>query len=235
MSKTYDVLVIAPHPDDAEMGMGGMMIKLIQSGYSVLSICLTQGEMGTYGDIEIRRKEFENASGVIGCDCLMLDFPDTGIENDRASRIRIARLIREHQPKLIFAPYYSNERGLPRGLVHVDHYTTGALVRDAVKFARLTKTVPDMEPHNIEKLYFFMVPEEKQPNLIVDVSDVIEQIEEAVLCYNTQMAISFREHGIKDVVDFMRKQAGMKIGVAFAEQFLTDQPLVMSPNQFFAV
>ncbi|MGA1191376.1 MAG: hypothetical protein ACO3XO_03740 [Bdellovibrionota bacterium] len=64
---------------------------------------------------------------------------------------------------------------------------------------------------------------------------MIEQIEEAVLCYNTQMAISFREHGIKDVVDFMRKQAGMKIGVAFAEQFLTDQPLVMSPNQFFAV
>ena len=138
-------------------------------------------------------------------------------------------------PKLIFAPYYSNERALPRGLVHVDHYTTGALVRDAVKFARLKKTVPDMEPHNIAKLYFFMVPEDRHPNLVVDVSDVIEQIEQAVLCYNTQMAISFREHGIKDVVDFMRKQAGMKIGVSFAEQFLTDQYLVMTPDQFFSV
>ena len=235
MSKTYDVVVIAPHPDDAEMGMGGTMIKLVQAGYSVLSICLTQGEMGTYGNIEVRKKEFEDASAVIGCDCLMLDFPDTGIENDRESRIRIARLIREYCPKLIFAPYYSNERALPRGLVHVDHYTTGALVRDAVKFARLKKTVPDMEPHNIAKLYFFMVPEDRHPNLVVDVSDVIEQIEQAVLCYNTQMAISFREHGIKDVVDFMRKQAGMKIGVSFAEQFLTDQYLVMTPDQFFSV
>ena len=79
---------------------------------------------------------------------------------------------------------------------------------------------------------------DRKKDLSVNISDdrsVRTGVGELVLCHNEQMMISFREHGIKDVVDFMRKQAGMKIGVAFAEQFLTDQPLVINPSQFFAV
>ncbi|MCB0331634.1 MAG: PIG-L family deacetylase, partial [Bdellovibrionales bacterium] len=147
MSMNYDAMIIAPHPDDAEFGMGGTMIKLTQAGKKVISVCLTQGEMGTYGIPETRREEFEHASKVSGCDCVMLDFPDTGIENDRESRVRVARLLREYRPQVVFAPYYKNDLGLPGGLVHVDHYTTGALVRDAVKFSRLKNVIADMEPH----------------------------------------------------------------------------------------
>ena len=233
MAKEYDVMVIAPHPDDAEMGMGGTMIKLCNSGYSVLSVCLTQGEMGTYGNVDIRRKEFETACRIVGCDSLMLDFPDTGITNDRESRVRLARLMREHKPKIVFAPYYENSKALPRGLVHVDHYTTGELVRDSVKFSRLKKIVPDLDAHEVHKLYFFMVPMHREANLFVDVTDVIEKVQESVKAYSTQMQIQFQDMYIDEAVNKMRIAAGLNIGRPYAERFVTDQPLLLKGSEFF--
>ena len=235
MSASYDVAVFGPHPDDAEMGMAGTMIKFVEAGFSLVSVCLTRGEMGTHGDVESRRKEFESASGIIGCDCRMLDFPDTGVENNRESRVAIARILRELKPKIIFAPYHANPLAESRGLAHVDHYETGALIRDAVKFARLKKTVPELPPHEVQKLFFYMVPRTIWVNLIVDVSDVIEKVTESIRAYATQMKINFKGEAIDEYVLRRRSAIGTSIGAKYAEAFVTDQPLLMTPQQFTAL
>ena len=102
MTKQYDAILFGAHPDDIEMGMGGTAIKLAKAGYSVMSISLTQSEMSTYGDLETRKQEYKAASAAMGCDCLMLDFPDSGVENTRDAKVRIASILRENATKDCF-------------------------------------------------------------------------------------------------------------------------------------
>ncbi len=235
MNKHFDILVFGSHPDDAEMAMGGTMIKLIRAGYSLKLISITRGEMGTYGDVEVRAKEFFAACKVVGCEGEFLDFPDSRVENTPDGRLRLAKIIRAHTPKIIFAPYHTNPLGELAGLANVDHYTTGALVRDAVKMARLEKTVPDFAKHQIQKLYFYMVPRDVYAQLYVDVSDVIEETTKAIATYATQMSIKPHGLDVQHTLRTKRAAAGIDIGVAFAERFTTDLPLVMTPQHFFTL
>ncbi|MCB9030113.1 MAG: PIG-L family deacetylase [Deltaproteobacteria bacterium] len=229
----YDVLVFGAHPDDSEMAMGGTLIKLVKAGFSVMNISLTQGEMSTHGTVESRKLEFANAAKVMGCSSLMLDLPDSALENDRASRLKATELIREYKPKLVFAPYHTNNLAEPRGVANVDHYVAGSIVRDAVKYARLKKILPDSEPHSVKKMFFYMVPRNITPSLIVDVTDVEAELRAAIRAYESQMSISFKGKAVDDFLMKMRSATGINIGVEFAEAFVTDQFLEFEPKHFF--
>ena len=58
-TQTLDVLVIAPHPDDAELGMGGAILKMLSKGMAVGILDLTNGEPTPHGSPEIRAAETE--------------------------------------------------------------------------------------------------------------------------------------------------------------------------------
>lgn len=233
MGQPRTALVFSAHPDDAEMAMGGTLIRLTRAGCRVVHVCLTQGEMGTFGDTAARRLEFERAAEIIGCEARMLDFPDTGIENIRESRIRIARIIREVAPEIVFAPYHTNNLGELGGIANVDHYSTGSLVRDAVKMARLEKAVPDLPKHNIRKLYFYMLPRNVLPTLYVDVTESIDEALRAISAYASQMSIQFKGTPITELLLTRRAALGVEIGAKYAEGFVTDMPLVLSAESFF--
>ena len=233
MTKQYDAILFGAHPDDIEMGMGGTAIKLTKAGYSVISIALTQSEMSTYGDLQTRRQEYEAASATIGCDCLMLDFPDSGIENTRDAKVRIATILRQMRPKIVFAPYHTNPFAEIAGIANVDHYETGAIIRDAVKFARLTKAVDSLEPHTVSKMYFYMLPRNVYPNLIVDISEEVDQLKEALQCYKSQMDISFEGKSILDILMITRAAEGVTSGYDYAEKFVSDQLLKIEADDFF--
>lgn len=232
MSEHFDVLVFGAHPDDGEMIMGGTMIKLVKAGYSLKYICLTQGEMGTFGDAATREAEFKQSCKIIGCSGELLDFPDTRVENTPHGRIKLARIIRAAKPKIVFAPYHSNSLAELSGVANVDHYASGALVRDACKMARLEKTVPDLAKHQIQKLYFYMLPRDVYGGLYVDVSDVIDTTLQAITAYASQMNIKPQGKDIKEVLLTRRKAAGLDIGVEYAERFCTDLPLRMQAKHF---
>ena len=233
MSVQFDVVAFGPHPDDVEFVMAGTMIKFARAGYKVIHIALTDSAMSTHGDIETRRKEFEKAAKLIGCECRMLDFIDTGIENDRESRVKIATILRELKPKVVFAPYHTNPLGEPRGLAHVDHYTSGQLIRDSVKFARLQRIIPDLPAHAISKLYFYMVPRDVWANFVVDVSDVIEETKAVIRAYASQVTPIIEGMSTTDVLIKRRAYAGISIGSAYAETFVCDTPSRMRPEDFF--
>lgn len=231
----YDVLVFSPHPDDAEMTIAGTMIRLVRSGRRVLSVALTRGEKGTFGDPETRTREFDAANRVMGTDGRILDFADTRIVNDPEGRLRIARVVREHRPQIVFAPYHTNRFDHHDGTANVDHPATGQLVRDGLKLARFRNVMPEIPHHDVQRLFYYMVPKDLLPTLVVDVSDVVEEIHAAIRAYESQMKIWRVENSILELLDTIRRYHGIRIGARYGEAFLSDESLAFDPDQFFLV
>jgi N-acetylglucosamine malate deacetylase 1 len=230
---SFDVVVFGPHPDDAEMGIAGTMIRLVRAGKRVLNVSMTRGERGTYGDPDKRRAEFMAANRVMGTEGLMLDFPDTAVTNDYEGKLKIAQVIRTHRPAVVFAPYHTNRFGHHDGSANVDHYTSGQLVRDGCKLARFRTLLPELPPHEVPYLYYYMVPKDLSPTLVVDVTPVIEQVWEAIRAYETQMSIQRRENAIIELLEAMRRYHGIRIGRRYGEAFLSDEALQFGPLEFF--
>ena len=132
MIEKLDILAIGAHPDDIELGCGGTLIKEIEMGKKVGLIDLTQGELGTRGNKEIRKKEAELARDFMGAkfrDNLLLD--DCFFENNRDNQIKLISKIRRYQPEIIIcnAP---NDR-------HLDHAKAAKLVLDSCFLSGLKK------------------------------------------------------------------------------------------------
>ena len=235
MSDQVDVLVVSAHPDDCEFGMGGTLLKLAQSGAKIFSLVLTESEMSTSGDVERRKGELAAACAVVGMRYEQWNLPDTGVENSRENRIRIARIIRQLKPRVVFAQYHTNPVGEMAGVAHVDHYSAGALVRDAVKMARLEKTVPDLPKHTVSRLYFYMLPRQVLPTMVVDVSDVAEKLQQLIGAYESQLVNRFGGLNLRDYLMTRRANLGMDVGARYAEGFITDIPLRMTPESLLAL
>jgi bacillithiol biosynthesis deacetylase BshB1 len=230
---TFDVVVFGPHPDDVEMVIAGTILRLTDAGKRVLSVSLTRGEKGTFGTPEIRREEFAAANRVLGSEGLLLDFPDTMVENDPPGRLKIARVVRTHRPTVVLAPYHTNRFGHLDGSANVDHPATGAVVRDGLKMARFRSVLPELPPHEVPYLYYYMVPKDLLPTIVVDVTPVIDRARAAIRAYATQMSIQKRENAIFELLDTIRRYHGLRIGRTFGEAFLSDEALQFGPEEFF--
>ncbi len=231
----YDVVVFSPHPDDAEMTIAGTMIRLVRSGRRVLSVALTRGEKGTFGTEETRRQEFAAANEAMGTDGRMLDFPDTEVVNDPPGRLKIARVIREHRPRIVFAPYHTNRFGHHDGSANSDHWAAGQLVRDGMKLARFRNVMPEIPSHDVDRLFYYMVPKDTLPTIVVDVSSVMDDVHRAIRSYETQMKIWKQENSIIHLLDTMRAWHGVRIGCKYGEALLSDEALAFGPDEFFRV
>jgi len=163
----------------------------------------------------------------------MLDFPDTQVANDNEGRLKIARVVRTHRPPVVFAPYHTNRFGHHDGTANVDHPATGAVVRDGLKLARFRSLLTELPPHEVSHLYYYMVPKDLSPTMVVDVTGVIEQVMASIQAYTTQMAIHRRENTILDLLQTVRRYQGIRIGAQYGEAFLSDEALCYGPLEFF--
>lgn len=219
----YDAICFCAHPDDCEMAMGGTLALLTRAKKRVLVVTLTRSDKSTFGDPENRSREFERAMEILGTDGRQLDFLDTRVVNDDASRQVLLPIIREHRPAIVFAPYHTNEAGHHDGRANIDHMETGRLVRDSVKLARLRAVRPDIPAHDVRRIFYYMVPHEVRPHFAVDVSEVEETFMAAIRAYGSQMAIRRSETPVEEILLLHRRHAGLQIGVRLAEAFLADQ------------
>ncbi len=235
LTEPFDVVVFSPHPDDAEMTIAGTMIRLVRSGRRVLSVALTAGEKGTFGTAESRRREFEAANSVMGTHGEILDFPDTEVFNTPEGRLKIASLVRQHRPQIVFAPYHTNRFDHHDGSANNDHPATGQLVRDGLKLARFRSVMPEIPAHDVQRLFYYMIPKDMLPNIVVDVTDVIEDVRRAIRCYETQMKIWRAENSILELLDGIRRYHGIRIGKQFGEAIHSDESLGFGPDHFFSV
>src|SRR5262245_10894547 len=119
-----DILVIAPHPDDAELGMAGAILKFQAEGVKVGVLDLTSGEPTPLGTPEKRAAETAAASEILGIQWRQnLGLPNRSLEPTIEARRELAIVIRQTRPKWLFAPYWVD--------AHPDHVAATQLVEAA--------------------------------------------------------------------------------------------------------
>lgn len=218
-----DALVVAPHPDDAELGMGGTIIRLIEQGLAVGILDLTDGEPTPFGDPETRARETAQATRILGVEWREnLGLPNRSLEPTLQARARLAAVFRKVRPRWIFAPYWVD--------AHPDHTAATELVEAARFWSKLTKTDMPGEPYYPERiLYYFcihlrLIP---QPAFVVDISDQWERKLEAIRCYESQF-LKGRPQQPPTFLDRWRDMAatwGFVIGTRYGEPFASREPI----------
>jgi bacillithiol biosynthesis deacetylase BshB1 len=217
MSQPLDYLIIAAHPDDAEIGAGGAILSLKAHGGRVGILDLTSGEPTPHGSPEIRRRETEAATAILGVDWRdNLGLPNRSLVADLAARAQVAGVIRKLRPRVLLSHYWED--------AHPDHVAASALVDAARFWAKLTKTDLPGAPHFPERIvYFFSVHLRLhlQPSFVLDVSRHHDEKLRALACYHSQF-IEGRPTS-PSFLDELRERArywGWTIGARYGEPFL---------------
>ncbi len=222
-----DVLAIGAHPDDVELTMSGLLLRLRDAGKSVAILDLTRGEAGTRGTPETRAKEAAAAAAMLGAERTILDHGDGRLENSEAVRRAVVEAIRRHRPSLVLAPH--------RGDLHPDHAAAGEAVRAVRYTCGMAKWSPGPHPPHRPRTFLFSLHHNSdQPaSLIVDVSSVFERKMALVRHFASQLHDpTSREPrtSISSEDFFPRWEArhrwfGEKIGVRYGEPFVLEGPV----------
>ena len=193
MTRIYDVMVITPHPDDAEYGIAGTVARWTQEGKKVIYVVCTNGNKGSSDPemtpkrlAQIREEEQQAAAAILGVsEVLFLRHEDQSLEDTPEFRKQIVRLIRTYRPDTIATsdPYR-------RYIWHRDHRITGQVVLDAVfPYSRDHMAYPDLleqgfRPHNVKEVLLWAAEE---PNYFSDISDTFEVKMAALRSHHSQV------------------------------------------------
>lgn len=226
-----DFLAFGPHPDDAEIGCGGLLRKMKAKGHRTGIIDMTSGDMG-WGTPEIRLGESEAAGKILKLDVReCLDLGDCRIEDTFENRCKVAAVIRKHQPQIILSPYYQLPIG--RGLGHNDHYKTGQIVANAFNLAHLRKAPIAGEPYQAKAIFFYFLPPGTPPTFIVDITEFFEDWMKALDCHQSQFSNPEKprpdnQPTVRDLFATFAGFWGWQIGVRYGQAFLATSPLKVS-------
>lgn len=177
-----DILAFGAHPDDVEIGVGGILIKHAQMGYRCGIVDLTAGERGTNGTPEIRRQEALAAAEIMGMKVRdNLHLPDARLEINEESLRAVVEIVRRYKPRVVIGPYHKDR--------HPDHMRASQLVREGAHLAGLRRYPADGEPHRppVVLQYFLGVFEE--PTFVVDISEVYDRKLGALCAHQSQFGV----------------------------------------------
>ncbi len=226
-----DLLVVGAHPDDAEYGMGGTLMRHHHAGHRIGVVDLTRGELGTKGSPQQRADEARAAAALYGASFRHgLDLGDNRVTSAPATVEMLAAVIRAAQPTLV-CTHLSEDR-------HPDHRTAADLVRRAVfaaALASLELTIDgDVVGHHVaDGLLHFPTDRVIDGDVLVDVSDVWDARLDTMRAFGSQFtaptaAIDHTLYGIDDYLEVAATRArahGQRIGVRYAEAFTSDRGL----------
>mgnify|MGYP006170050029 FL=1 len=163
-----DILVIAAHPDDAELGCSGTIAAHIAKGYKVGIVDLTHGEMGTRGTPEIRLQESDEAARILGLSAREnLGFKDIYFKDDEAHQLELIKVIRKYQPEIVLANAITDR--------HPDHGKGSSLASNACFMSGLRKIETELDgvaqqAWRPKFVYHYIQNNYIQPDFIVDIS-----------------------------------------------------------------
>lgn len=223
LSEPLDVLVVSPHPDDAEISVGGTVIKSLKQGKRVGVVELTNGEPTPRGTIERRAAETDAATKVLGLTWRhQLDLPNRSVENTLAARRKLAAVFRLTRPAVILAPYWDD--------AHPDHVAASQLIDAARFWSKLSRSDIPGEPFHPPQIYYFWsihLRIHPKPSFVIDISDELEQKMQAVECYQSQLVEGrSREH--PTLIDDIRDRArywGWTIHCSYGEPFASREEI----------
>ncbi|MGN8071831.1 bacillithiol biosynthesis deacetylase BshB1 [Mucilaginibacter sp. SG564] len=234
-----DILVLSVHPDDAELGCSGTILKHIALGKKVGIVDLTRGELGTRGSAEIRDQEAAASAKILGLTIREnLSLPDGFFENTREYQLKVIAVIRKYQPSIVITNAYHDR--------HPDHGRANQLVETAAFLAGLRKIEtqgaddvlqeawrPDLVLHFIQDNYI-------KPDILIDVTEYWDKKIESIHAFGSQFHnpeweaepqtyISSPE--FINVVAARAMEFGKSIGVKYAEGF-TSRKILGVDNLF---
>lgn len=229
-----DLLAIGVHPDDVELGCSGTIINELKRGKKVAIIDLTQGELGTRGNIESRYQEAANAAKIMGVKTRVnMKMRDGFFKNDEEHQLQLIKVIRRYQPDIVIGNILHDR--------HPDHGRAGQLISDACFLSGLVKIQTNDENGDAQPkwrpsyILQFLQDRYQEPDVIIDISDVFEQRMEAIKAYTTQFYDPNDKSGEPQTYisspDFLEsiigraRNLGKQIGVKYAEGFLTEKKI----------
>lgn len=217
------ILVIAAHPDDEALGVGGTVAKLSSQGVECHLLIVTDGSSSQYRDsnhlyeiIEAKKSETKGCADVLGFKSIYYgELPDMKLDYTPHITINqvIEKVIDEVQPDTVFTHFW--------GDVNRDH--------QEVYKSTLVAVRPVMG-QVVKELYCYRVPSSTEwtpnkadtmfmPNYFVDIEKFAEQKYKAFACYSTEL----REYPHPRSVQNLRetdKTAGLRVGLLAAEEFV---------------
>jgi bacillithiol biosynthesis deacetylase BshB1 len=226
-----DILVLAVHPDDAELGCSGTILKHIAEGKKVGIVDFTRGELGTRGSAEIRDKEAADSAKILGLHAREnLKFRDGFFSNDEAHQLEIIRMIRKYRPEIVLANAVHDR--------HPDHGRAGDLANDACFLSGLSKISTQLDGKAQEAwrpglMLQYIQDRYIRPDIIIDITPYIETKIASIKAYRTQF-FNPDEDGPETYIsspDFFEsvigraREFGKSIGATYAEGF-TSQKLL---------
>ncbi len=193
MTKPAQVMIVTPHSDDAEGGVGGTVARWTGEGKDVIYVVCTNGDKGTSDPnikpeelVKIREEEQLAAAKLLGVrEVIFLGYPDQGLEDTPEFRKDIVRLIRKYKPETVVTiePYR-------RYIWHRDHRITGQVVLDAVfPYARDLYAYPDLleeglQPHKVKEVLLWA---SEEPNYRSNITDTFDIKIAALRCHKSQV------------------------------------------------
>ena len=219
-----DLISIGAHPDDVEVGTGGVLVKMRKLGFSTGIIYLTKGEMGTGGTMAIRKKEAEDAAEILGAKLLArLDFGDCKVEDNYDSRLKVAGLIRKYRPQIILCSYWEGGHGKRQG--HPDHLAAGKIVINAANYATLKKIPAKGEPHRVKAIFHYFLPSEVPPTFVVDITEEFDAWMAALKAHKSQFLNPMKKRDYIWALESMARGYGNAIGMKYGQGFAIGEPL----------
>lgn len=229
-----DVLAIAVHPDDVELGCSGTLMVALQQGKTVGILDLTKGELGTRGTPEGRLREARAAADVMGISIREnAGMADGFFCNDEAHQRQIIPFVRKYQPDIVITNAFEDR--------HPDHGRAGNLVYDACFYSGLRKIETRDENGELQapwrpKNVFHLIQDRYiKPDFVIDISEVMERKIQAIAAFESQFFVP--EYGKNEpqsyisspeFFEFVKARAremGHAIGVEYGEGFTSHRAL----------
>lgn len=224
-----DILAFGAHPDDVELSCSGTIAKEVSHGKKIGIIDLTRGELGTRGSVEIRQKETDDASRVLGIHVREnLGFRDGFFINDEIHQLEIIKKVRQYQPDIVLCNAVKDR--------HIDHPKGSSLVSDACFLSGLTKIETQLngivqKAWRPKVVYHYIQWLEIEPNVVVDISEFIDIKLKSVLCYHSQFynpdskepETPITSKTFLDSVKYRSENLGRIIGVSHAEGYTVER------------
>lgn len=231
-----DLMVLGPHPDDAELCAGGWLALCAQRGQRACIVDMTRGEAASRGTVEVRALEAASAAEVLGLSFREnLGLPDTGLNPADEGQVHaVVRAFRKHRPAIVVAPWTEAR--------HPDHAAAGQLAHRAHFLAGLKQYAPELgTPFRPGRLLHAAHRQDVRPDFVVDITSVVEDKRRAVACHVSQVGDGVSSDrligqalgvGAFEVRD---RYWGATIGVEFGEPYVNGGPVPVSdPVEHFA-
>lgn len=215
--------MIAVHPDDAEISVGGTIVRSVRQGLQVGILDLTSGEPTPHGTLERRARETAAATEVLGVHWRgNLGLPNRSLEATLDARRALAGALRLLRPQVTLAPYWDD--------AHPDHVAASSLIDAARFWAKLSRTDLPGDPFWPPRIYYYWsihLRIHPRPSFVVDISDAVTEKLQAIACYESQFGTT-KSPAFPTALDDIRDRArywGWAIHASYGEPFASREEI----------